>query len=109
MSDRALICGIISGAPAIKSAKSGKRFMIATIRSGSRGAARWWRCVAFNANAIREIGKLVDGAPVAVAGEFSAEIYSPAHGKSRLNWKIAADAVVSTKSMGSAEVKWYKD
>jgi hypothetical protein len=95
MTDRAIVSGVLFRAPATKTSKAGKAFVFATIRSGSGEAARWWKCFVFSESAIEEISQLDDGAPIAVAGEFDCELYSPAGGESRLGWKIVADAVLS--------------
>ena len=97
MSDRAIVSGVLFRAPAVKTSKAGKPYVIATIRSGSGEHVRWWSCLVFNASAIEEIAELGDGEPIAVTGEFDAELYAPAGGESRLGWKIVADAILSTR------------
>jgi hypothetical protein len=97
MSNRALVSGALFKAPQIKMSKSGKPYILATIRSGSGQAVRWWKCFVFAELAIEEISRLGDGDPIAVSGEFDCELYSPAGAESRLNWRITADAILSTK------------
>jgi hypothetical protein len=98
MSDRAIVSGVLFRPPATKTSKAGKPYVFATIRSGSGEAVRWWKCFVFSESAIDEISQLGDGEPIAVAGEFDCELYSPAGGESRLSWKITADAILSAKA-----------
>ena len=97
MSDRAIVAGVLFREPAIKISKTGKRYAFATIRSGSGETARWWKVFVFSESGIEEISSLGDGEPVAVAGEFDAELYAPADGESRVSWKIVAHAVLSAR------------
>jgi single-stranded DNA-binding protein len=96
MSARALVSGVLFKAPASKVSKSGKPYVLLTIREGAGDAARWWRCIIFG-SACEEALRLADGEPIAVAGEFSCESYAPARGESRLSWEIRADAVLSAR------------
>jgi hypothetical protein len=97
MSDRAIVSCVLFRAPTVRTSKYGNHYALATIRSGSGDAVRWWECFAFVENLIEEITALVDGEPVAVAGEFDCELDTPAAGESRLSWKIVADAVLSAR------------
>ena len=97
MSDRAIVSGVLFRAPAVKISKNGKPYAFATIRSGSGDAARWWKVFVFSESGIEEISSLGDGEPIAVAGEFDAELYAPADSESRVSWKIVADAVLSAR------------
>ena len=97
MTDRALVSGVLFRDSALETAKSGKRYAFATVRSGSGEAARWWKCFAFRDTAIEAISALVDGEQIAVAGEFDCELNDPAGGESRLSWKIVADAVLTAR------------
>jgi len=97
MTDRAIVSGVLFRAPATKTSKAGKPFVLATIRSGSGENARWWKAFVFSESAIEEISQLGDGAPIAVSGEFDCELYSAAGGESRLSWRITADAILSAK------------
>jgi hypothetical protein len=97
VSARAVVAGVIFRAPTIKISKNGNRYALATIRSGSGDAARWWKVFAFSESVIEEITTLADGEPVAVAGEFDCEQYSPPGGEPRLSWKVVADAVLSAR------------
>jgi single-stranded DNA-binding protein len=97
MSARAIVSGMVFGPPASKISKAGNPYASATVREGSGEATRWWKVFVFNEAAIEEILRFVDGEPIAVAGEFDAEIYAPAGGEARVSWRIRADAVLSAK------------
>jgi hypothetical protein len=86
----------VLGPPAYKISKAGNPYASATVREGSGEATRWRKVFVFN-EADRGNLALVDGEPIAVAGEFDAEIYAPAGGEARVTWRIRADAVLSVK------------
>jgi hypothetical protein len=105
MSARAVVNGVLFRAPASKTSRAGKPYIFATIREGAGDAVRWWKCFAFSESAIEEFLGLSDGDPIAVAGEFDCELYSPAGAEARLSWKIVADAVLSAKARPKARPK----
>jgi single-stranded DNA-binding protein len=95
---RALVSGALRKAAEERISKSGKPFATFTIRENVNGSTRWWRGVAFGEGAIDVLKELSVGAPIAVAGEIDAEIWSPEDGREpRLNWKVTADAVWSAR------------
>jgi hypothetical protein len=99
MTARALVNGALFKAPQTKISKAGKPYAIATIREGTGERVRWWKAFAFNESAIEELMRLCDGDPIAVAGEFDCELWTPeGGGEPRLSWKITADAVLSAKA-----------
>jgi hypothetical protein len=96
MSARAIVAGALKEAPVERTAKaSGKPFVIATIRERVGQQSRYWMVFAFDEAVRAELVRLGDGDPVAVAGEFEAEIWAPEGGQARVTWKIAVDGVVS--------------
>jgi hypothetical protein len=97
MSARAIVSGVLFMAPASKTSKAGKPYVVATVRQGSGETARWWKVFVFSESPIEEILRLGDGEPIAVAGEFDCEFYTPPGGEPRLGWKITADAVLSAR------------
>lgn len=103
MSARAIVSGALFRKPVEKISKAGAPYILATIRDGNGEAARWWKVFVFNKSAIEEISALDDGEPIAVAGEFDAEMYAAAGGKSRLSWKIVADAILSARRKPKAK------
>jgi hypothetical protein len=97
MSDRAVVSGAIFRPPAQKMTKAGRPFAFLTIRSGMGETVKWWRVFAFSEAVVEEIMQLGDGEPIAVSGEFDAEIYAPDDAAPRISWKITADAIISAK------------
>ena len=70
-----------------------------TLREKVNGSTRWWRVVAFDEASIAAVLSMKVGEPIAVSGEFSAELWTPeGGGEPRLSWKITADAVLSAKA-----------
>ena len=57
------------------------------------------RVVAFDEASTAAVLSMKVGEPIAVSGEFSAELWTPeGGGEPRLSWKITADAVLSAKA-----------
>ena len=102
MSDRAIVAGVVFRAPVEKISKAGRPYVLATIRSGSGEAVRWWKAFVFSESAIEEIKRLEDGDPIAVTGEFDCSIYAPAGAETRLSWSIRVDAVLSARAKPKA-------
>ncbi len=98
MSDRAIVSGVLFREPVEKTSKAGKRYLIATIRSGNSEAVRWWKAFCFIESVIEEMKRLGDGDPIAVAGEFDCSLYAPDGAEPRLSWTIRADSILSAKA-----------
>jgi Single-strand binding protein family len=103
VSARAIVSGVLRRAPETRTSKSGKSYILATIREKHGETARWWRSFVFDEAAFHEITRLNAGDPVAVSGEFECETYAPACGESRLSWSIRADAILSAKAKPKAK------
>jgi hypothetical protein len=85
------------GSPAWR--RDAPAFTTFTIRENVNGATRWWSVVAFDEASIAAVLSMKVGEPIAVSGEFSAELWTPeGGGEPRLSWKITADAVLSAKA-----------
>jgi hypothetical protein len=102
MSDRAIVNGVLFRVPVEKFSKAGRPYVLATIRSGSGEAVRWWKAFVFSESAIEEIKRLEDGDPISVAGEFDCSVYALAGAETRLSWSIRADAVLSARAKPKA-------
>ena len=98
MSARALVNGALHKAAEERTSKAGTRFSTFTLREKVNGSTRWWRVVAFDEASIAAVLSMKVGEPIAVSGEFNAELWTPEGGESRLSWKITADAVLSAKA-----------
>jgi single-stranded DNA-binding protein len=96
---RTIVSGALHKAVEERVSKAGKPFATFTIRENVNGSTRWWRAVAFDEASISALKHLSAGAPLAVAGEIDAELWTPeGGGEPRLSWKITADAVLSAKA-----------
>lgn len=98
MTARCIVSGVLHKEPASKIAKNGNTYALATIREGAGDSTRWWKAIAFSESAVETILSLQDGSPIAVSGEFSAEVWSGGGGDPRINWRITVDAVQTTKA-----------
>jgi Single-strand binding protein family len=99
MSARALVNGALHKAAEGRTSKAGTRFSTFALREKVNGSTRWWSVVAFDEASIAAVLSMKVGEPIAVSGEFSAELWTPeGGGEPRLSWKITADAVLSAKA-----------
>jgi|HubBroStandDraft_4_1064222.scaffolds.fasta_scaffold145941_3 hypothetical protein len=103
MSARAIVSGVLFKAATEKASKAGNAFATFPIRETVNGATRWWQCIAFGESMVEVLKAMIPGEPIAVAGEISAEIYAPAGAESRINWRIAVDAVLSARKPPKAK------
>ena len=108
MSARAIVSGVVFGAPASSIGKTGRPYAFVTIREGAGQAARWWKAFFFDEPIIGEILRFGEGEPIAVVGEFDAEIYSPAGGEARISWRIRVDGVLSARPNAKPKPKAEK-
>jgi single-stranded DNA-binding protein len=101
MSARAIVSGALHKAAEERTSKAGKPFATLTIRENVNGSTRWWKGIAFDEEAIAVLKELSAGAPIAVAGEIDAEIWTPEDGSSpSMSWKLTVDAVLSARRRG---------
>jgi hypothetical protein len=97
MSARVLLTGAIGKSAEIRTSKNGKQFATFSIRENINGSTRWWQAIAFSESAIATLREMQVGEPLSVAGELSGEIYVPAGAESRINWRIAIDAILTAR------------
>jgi hypothetical protein len=99
MSARAIVSGALHKTAEERTLRARNQFATFTIRENVNGSSRWWRAVAFDEASIAAVLSMKVGEPVAVSGEFSAELWTPeGGGEPRLSWNITADAVLSAKA-----------
>ena len=77
MSARALVNGALHKAAEERTSKAGTRFSTFTLREKVNGSTRWWSVVAFDEASIAAVLSMKVGEPIAVSGEFSAELWTP--------------------------------
>jgi len=102
MSARAIVSGVLFRPPVEKISKAGKPYVIATVREGNGDATRWWKILFFNEPAREEALRLGDGEPIAVAGEFDANVWAPEGREPRVNLTLTADAILSARKPNKA-------
>jgi hypothetical protein len=97
MSARAIVTGALHKPAEIRTSKNQNQFAVFTLRENINGATRWWQAIAFSESAIETLREMQVGEPIAVAGEITAEIYSPAGSEGRINWRCTVDAVLTAR------------
>jgi single-stranded DNA-binding protein len=93
----ALVSGALSRAPELKTAKSGKPYVTATIKVASDNAAEFWSVLAFSESAQAELLRLGDGDKVGVQGPLKVEPYTARDGQTRINRTVFADHVLTLR------------
>jgi hypothetical protein len=68
MSARPIVSGVLYRAPETRAGKSGKPYVLATVREKHGDATRWWRCFVFDDAPSEAIICLSAGDPIAVSG-----------------------------------------
>lgn len=94
MSARTIVDGVLFRAET-KIGKSGKPYAIATVREKTGGESRWWRVFIFGDEMRDEVSRLSAGEPIAVAGEFGADIWAPEGREARVSLTLTADGILS--------------
>jgi hypothetical protein len=103
MSARVIVSGAVGKPADIRTSKNGNTFATFSVRESLNGSTRWWQAIAFSETVIEALKELSAGEPIAVAGEFSCEIYAPAGSESRLNWRITIDGVLIARKPPKAK------
>jgi single-stranded DNA-binding protein len=94
MSALVMITGAIYKAPETKTAKSGKSFWTATIRTKEGEGSTFWRVTTFSETAGAELMRLGIGEGLCAQGSFKAEIYDGRDGEKRLALTCFADSII---------------
>jgi single-stranded DNA-binding protein len=99
MSAQALINGTLYRAAERRTAKSGRAFTIATLRSTEGQTSQFWRVTAFSESAGEELARLNEGEAVAVQGRLDIGTYDK-DGETRVSFQIIADHVLALRQPG---------
>jgi single-stranded DNA-binding protein len=93
----ALISGRLHRAPQSRTSKSGKPFATASVRCSLRdGGTVFASVIAFDSKAVTALLALSDGDSVALAGELTPKVYTPANGgEPRPSLDLLAHAVLT--------------
>ena len=92
-----LVTGALSRVPELKTSKSGKPYVTATIKVATDNAAEFWSVLAFSESAQAEPSRLGEGDKVSVQGPLKVEPYTGRDGQSRINRTIFADHVLALR------------
>lgn len=98
MTARILLPGVLHKAPVRKTAKTGRPYVLATLREVNGDAMRWWKLFVFHESAIEEIERLGEGDVIAASGIFEATIWTPEGKQPRVSLSLTADAILSAKA-----------
>jgi single-stranded DNA-binding protein len=94
----ALITGALFRAPELKTAKTGKPYVTATIKVGAvDNSADFWSVLAFSESAQDELMRLGEGDRVSVQGTFKVEPYTARDGQTRINRTVFADYILALR------------
>ena len=97
MSAFVLITGALSRAPELKTSKSGKAYVTATIKVAADNAAEFWSVLVFSESTQAELLRLVEGDKVSVQGALKVEPYTARDGQTRINRTVFADHVLALR------------
>jgi len=95
----ALVSGALFRAPELKTAKTGKPYVTATIKvvAAADNAVDFWSVLAFNESAQAELSRLGEGDKISAQGPFKVEPYTARDGQTRINRTIFADHVLALR------------
>jgi single-stranded DNA-binding protein len=94
---RVLVSGALFRAPEQKTSKSGKPFVVATIRVKDREDWQWWRVTVFSESAQAELLRLSEGDSVSAQGAMTAGLYLKDNGETKLTFSLVADQVMALR------------
>ena len=97
MSAFALVSGALFRAPELKTAKTGKTYITATIKVAADNAVDFWSVLAFSESAQAELSRLGEGDKISVQGSFKVEPYTTKNGQTRFNRTLFADHVLALR------------
>jgi len=94
---RALIVGAIYKAPEQRQSKSGKAYVVATVKVKDGDAFQWWRVTSFSESAAAELMRLSEGDSISVQGLMTAGLYTKDGGETRITFSLIADHVLALR------------
>jgi len=93
----ALVSGALFRAPELKTAKTGKPYVTATIKVAADNAADFWSVLAFSESAQAELLRLSEGDKLSAQGSFKVEPYTARDGQTRINRTLFPDIVLALR------------
>ena len=97
MTALALVTGALFRAPELKTAKTGKPYVTATIKVAADNAVDFWSVLAFSESAQAELSRLGEGDKISAQGSFKVEPYTARDGQTRINRILFADHVLALR------------
>jgi single-stranded DNA-binding protein len=97
MTTVALISGALSCAPELKTAKSGKAYVTASIKVAADNAVDFWRVFAFSESAQAELSRLGEGDKVSLQGALKLDVYTSKNGEHKISRTLFADHVLAMR------------
>ena len=97
MSAFVLVSGALSRAPELKTSKSGKAYVTATVKVAADNAVDFWSILAFSEAAQAELMRLGEGDKISAQGTFKVEPYTARDGQTRINRTLFADIVLALR------------
>lgn len=92
-----LVSGALSRAPELKTSKSRKSYVTATIKVAAENATEFWSVLAFSESAQAELSRLGEGDKVSAQGPLEVESYTGRDGQTRINRTVFADHVLALR------------
>jgi single-stranded DNA-binding protein len=92
-----LVSGTLFREVAQRTSKTGKPYVVTTIRIKDGDAWQFIRATAFNETAQSELLQLSEGDALAVTGPLKAELYTAQNGETKIALSIIADKVLPLK------------
>jgi single-stranded DNA-binding protein len=93
----ALISGALSCAPELKTAKSGKAYVTASIKVAADNAVDYWSILAFSESAQAELLRLGEGDKISAQGSLKLEVYLSKNGEHKISRTLFADCVLALR------------
>jgi single-stranded DNA-binding protein len=93
----ALVSGALFRAPELKTAKTGKSYVTATIKVAADNAVDFWSVLAFGESAQAELMRLGEGDEISAQGSFKVEPYTARDGQTRINRTLFADHILALR------------
>jgi single-stranded DNA-binding protein len=93
----ALVSGALFRAPELKTAKTGKPYVAASLRVTADNATDYWSVLAFSESAQAELMRLGEGDKVSLQGSLKLEVYTSKNGEHKVSRTLFADHVLALR------------
>jgi single-stranded DNA-binding protein len=93
----ALITGILYRAPELRTAKTGRQFVTATLRGKEGESSQFLRITAFSESVQAELLRLQDGDALSVQGALKIETYIAVTGATKVSLSIVGEQILPLK------------